>query len=190
MRTAHAGCNSDVAHSGASKIQTRRCWMGQCPCQVWMWVSWSNLLCPERKLIQASISGQISSAFQCILLSPGSSPLLCWTLISRSHQKVDTAAWELMIWRKDGNRNATKDPENSLVWERGPTSTKGLHRPTGWGPSGIKRNQVITFKSWKEKASKGASMETRFTLLVFSTKERRDPLANQAKGKPFPPAAH
>ena len=33
-------------------------------------------------------------------------------------------------------------------------------------------------------------METRFTLLVFSTKERRDLLANQAKGKPFPPAAH
>ena len=120
-----------------------------------MWVSWSNLLCPKRKLIGASISGQISSAFQCILLSPGSSPLLCWTLISRNDQKVDTAAWELMIWRKDRNRNATKAPENSLVWERGPTSTKRLHRPTGWGPFTIKRNQVIIFKSWKEKASKG-----------------------------------
>ena len=49
----------------------------------------------------------------------------------------------------------------------------------------IKRNQVITFQLLERKGQRGSfyGNEVLFTSLVFSTEERKDPLANQAKGK-------
>lgn len=52
-------------------------------------------------------------------------------------------------------------------------------------PPQIKRNQVITFQLLKRKGQRVSfhGNEVLFTSLVFSTEEREDPLANQAKGK-------